>query len=82
MEIRRGQGSRRQYVAPCVKATSAGECGGREGAAGSSSLLLFVRLPPFDAIEIERERERGGPSDSVKVQSSVMQCEIAACVCL
>lgn len=44
------------------------------------SLSSFVSSKPFDAIETEqgREIERAKASASVKVQSSVMQCEIAA----
>lgn len=42
--------------------------------------LFFCQLQPFDAIETEqgREIERAKADASVKVQSSVMQCEIAA----
>lgn len=42
--------------------------------------LFFCQLQPFDAIETvqDREIERAKASASVKVQSSVMQCEIAA----
>ena len=42
--------------------------------------LFFCQLQPFDAIETEqgREIERAKASASVKVQSGVMQCEIAA----
>lgn len=56
------------------------------------SLSSFVNSKPFDVIETEqgREIERAKVSTSVKVQSSVMQCEIAAewalfmykCVCM
>lgn len=42
--------------------------------------LSFCQLQPFDAIETEqgREIERAKASAGVKVQSSVIQCEIAA----
>lgn len=42
--------------------------------------LFFCQLQPFDAIQTVYGREIEGPkaSASVKVQSSVMQCEIAA----
>lgn len=44
------------------------------------SLSSFVNSKPFDVIETEQgsEIERAKVSTSVKVQSSVMQCEIAA----
>lgn len=42
--------------------------------------LFYCQLKPFDAIETDQgsEIEKAKASVSVKVQSSVMQCEIAA----